>query len=149
MLSLVNGNKIKEEKVEEQTHEENQEPVQNKALEQSQEEQSSKNILGKSLEIDGTEFIVDSISGQNVSLRDTSMATIYPIFRSEKLSKINRLLKEQENTRDKKINNVIIDKLKKLLEILKLMLQLIKIMTIQSLINNRIIIVLVIQMIVL
>lgn len=109
MLSLVNGVKVKEEKVEEQTQKEIQEQVQNKPLEQPQEEQSSKNILGKSLEIDGTEFIVDSISGQDVSLRDTSMATIYPIFRSEKLSKINRLLKEQENTRDEKINNVIID----------------------------------------
>lgn len=108
MLSLVNGDKVKVEKVEKQIHEEILEPVQNKSLEQPQE-QSSDDIIGKSLEIDGTEFIVDSISGQDVSLRDTSMATIYPIFRSEKLSKINRLLKEQENTRDEKINNVIID----------------------------------------
>ena len=79
------------------------------------DEQNSEKILGKSLEIDGTEFIVDSISGQDVSLRDTTMATIYPIFRSEKLNKVNRLLKEQENTRDEKINNVIIDESKEVI----------------------------------
>lgn len=54
MLSLVNGDKVKVEKVEKQIHEENLEPVQNKSLEQPQE-QSSDNIIGKSLEIDGTE----------------------------------------------------------------------------------------------
>lgn len=100
--------------VEKQIHEEILEPVQNKSLEQPQE-QSSDNIIGKSLEIDGTKFIVDSISGQDVSLRDTSMATIYPIFRSEKLNKVNRLLKEQENAKDEKINNVIIDESKEVI----------------------------------
>lgn len=102
MLSIAN-----EDLVQEQSHDVEQDKVQEK---EQVAEQSNEKIIGKSLEIDGTQFIIDSVSGQDVSLKDTSMATIYPIFRVEKLSKVNKLLKEQEHNKNERTTDTVIDK---------------------------------------